>query len=131
MCQQCHLDAGVAGGHGLHVERSSHHRLVCPEGGLGGPWTVALPGVGSGTEEVLGVVLQVGEHGLLLRRLAQLLLVGVGLLPELDLVLGDLTVPGVLRRRIVHNLNHVRGLESPGDIFGGVGGNSWKGKSEL
>ena len=131
MLPPSYLYAGVAGSHGLHVQRSSHHRLVRPEGGLGGPGTVALPGVGSGTEEVLGVVLQVGEHRLLLRRLAELLLVGVGLLPELDLVLGDLAVPGVLGRRVVNNLNHVGGLEPPGDIFGCVGGNSWKGKSEL
>ena len=131
LCTQTHLDTGVAGGHGLHVQRRPHHGLVCPEGSLRGPGTVALPGVGSGAEEVLGVVLQVGEHRLLLRRLSQLLLVGVGLLPELDLVLGDLTVPGVLGGRIVDYLHHVRGLEPPGDVLGGVSGNSWKGKSDL
>ena len=126
-----HLDTGVAGRHGLHVEWSPHHGLVGPEGGLGGPGPVALPGVGPGAEQVLRVVLQVGEHRLLLGRLSQLLLVGVGLLPELDLVLGDLPVPGVLRGRIVNYLHHVRGLEPPGDVFRGVSGNSWKGKSDL
>ena len=75
--EESYLDTRVAGGHGLHVEGGPHHRLVCPEGRLGGPGPVALPGVGPDAEQVLGVVLQVGEHRLLVRRLPQFLLVGV------------------------------------------------------
>ena len=37
----------------------------------------------------------------------------IGYLPELYLVLGDLTVPGMLWRRVVHDLHHIRGLEPP------------------
>ena len=75
--EESYLDTRVAGGHGLDVEGGPHHRLVCPEGRLGGPRPVALPGVGPDAEQVLGVVLQVGEHRLLVRRLPQFLLVGV------------------------------------------------------
>ena len=110
---RCYLYTGVAGRHGLHIEWGPHHGLVCPEGGLGGPGAVALPSVGPHAEQVLGIVLQVGEHGLLVSSLPQLLLVRVRLLPELYLVLGDLTVPGMLWRRVVHDLHHIRGLEPP------------------
>ena len=46
-----------------------------------------LPGVGPHAELVLGVIVQVGEHCLLLGRLPELLLAGTGSFPKLDLIL--------------------------------------------
>ena len=46
-----------------------------------------IPRVGPHAELVLGVVVQVGEHSLLLSCLPELLLAGAGSLPKLDLIL--------------------------------------------
>ena len=115
-----HLNTRVAGRHRLHVERSPHHCLVCPEGGLGGPGPVALPGVGPHAELVLGVVLEVGEDGLPLRRAAHALLVRRDGLPELDVVHGDLAVPGDFGRGVVGDLDDVGRLKARGDVLGRV-----------
>ena len=85
-----YLNTGVASGHGLDVEGRPHDVPVRPEALLGGPGPVALPSVGPHAELVLRVVVQVGEHCLLLRGLPQLLLGGTRALPELDLILGHL-----------------------------------------
>ena len=50
----CHLDAGVAGGHGLDVEGGAHDVAVCPEAGLRGPRPVTLPSVRPHAEPITG-----------------------------------------------------------------------------
>ena len=82
-----YLDTGVTGGHGLDIERRPHNVPVSPEARLGGPRPIPLPRVGPHAEFVLGVVVQVGEHSLLLSCLPELLLAGAGSLPKLDLIL--------------------------------------------
>ena len=49
-----------------------------------------MPGVCPNAELVLCVVIEVGEHRLLLSRLPELLLVRTGSLPKLDLILSHL-----------------------------------------
>ena len=85
-----YLDTGVAGGHGLDIERRPHNVPVSPEAGLGGPGPIALPGVGSHTELVLSVVIQICKHRLLVSCLSKLLLIGTGAFPKLYLILGHL-----------------------------------------
>ena len=50
----CHLDAGVAGGHGLDVEGGAHDVAVCSEAGLRGPRPVTLPSVRPHAEPITG-----------------------------------------------------------------------------
>ena len=60
---------------------------------------------------LLSVVVEVGKDSLLVGGLPQLLLVGISPLPELDLILDDLTIPRVLGRGVVNDLHHVGSLE--------------------
>ena len=126
-----HLNTRVAGGHGLDIERSSNDVSIRPEALLSRPRSITLAGVGSYAELVLSVVVQVGEDRLLVGGLPQLLLVGVGPLPELDLVLRDLPVPRVLGRCIVHDLDHVWSLEPPSDVLWGIRWDAFRSEVEL
>ena len=126
-----HLNTRVAGGHGLDIERSSNDVSIRPEALLSRPRSITLAGVGSHAELVLSVVVQVGEHRLLVGGLPQLLLVGVGPLPELDFVLRDLPVPRVLGRCVVDDLDHVGSLEPPGDVLWRVSWHPFRGEVEF
>jgi hypothetical protein len=76
-------------------------------------------------EDVLGVLLQVGEDRLRVRDVAHDHVAVVGLLVELDVVLDDLAVAVFASRGVPRHADHVGRLEPVRDVGGGSGRGSF------